>query len=280
MLFDSHAHLNFKLFDQDRSEVVARCQALGMAVVNVGSQVPTSRVAIKLAQENKNFFASVAIHPIHIGDNKHDPVEDEEHRQMKPLPEAFEEITELSADSKVVAIGETGLDFFHLTEGREEETKKLQEEYFQRHIELAKERNLPLIVHGRDQDISWPAYRRILEILRRANTSNGVIHCFGADEEIAKQFLDLGFYIGFTGIITFKKKAEALQDLVKSIPLDRILIETDCPYLAPEPYRGERNEPAYVRYVAEKIAELKNLSVEEVIATTGANAARLFKVNL
>ncbi|MEK7167846.1 MAG: TatD family hydrolase [Patescibacteria group bacterium] len=270
MLVDSHAHLNFQAFEQDFPEVISRCKK--MLVINIGTQVETSRRAVELAKENKNIFATVAIHPAHIGESRLDPQESGNQEQY-PLEESFEIIQALAKEEKVVAIGETGLDYFHLSEGKEK-----QKEYFLKHIGLAEKENLPLVIHARGSEQNpTDAYQDILGILE-GKSLRGVIHCFGSSLEIAQKFLNLGFYLGFTGIITFNKKSEQIQEVVKDVPLEKILIETDSPYLAPEPYRGKRNEPIHVEKVAQKIAVLKNLALEEVIETTGKNAIKLFNL--
>ncbi len=278
MLVDSHAHLNFSAFDQDIDQVSARCRQKGMKVINVGSQAETSQKAVALAEKFPGFFAATGIHPIHLGESRRDELETAEHADFSANPDAeFNRIVALADQPKVVAIGETGLDYFRLEEDVAA-AKKIQREYFCRHLELAKDKNLPVILHARGEAADLlGAYQEILEIVKTVG-ARGVIHCFGADWPTAEKFLDLGFYIGLTGIITFRKKAEELQLVAKNTPLDKILIETDSPYLAPEPHRGERNEPVFVELVAAKIAEIKSLSLAEVIEQTGQNAAKLFKI--
>lgn len=272
MLVDSHAHLNFQAFEHDRPEVIGRCRK--MAVINVGTQAETARKAVLLAEENGNFFAAAAIHPIHIGKSRLDQSE-AGNQENSSLAEMFGQIRELAEEKKVVAIGETGLDYFRLDKDAEK-IKQRQREYFLEFIGLAEKENLPLIIHARGSGKDpADAYREILEILKKKSL-RGVIHCFGSSLEIARKFLDIGFYLGFTGIITFEKKAEEIQQVARQVPLEKILIETDSPYLAPEPYRGQRNEPIYVERVARKVAALKNLSLEEVIEKTGKNAFELF----
>ncbi len=283
MIFDSHAHLNFKAFSEDIAEVISRCQKKKMLVLNVGSQLVTSQRAVEIARNNSNFFASVGIHPIHIwGENldEHEQAAKKEMGKMEP-EEMFNEIAKLAKDSKVVAIGETGIDYFHI-EKELETVKKLQKKFFKMHLALAEELNKPLVLHAR-ASASEDAYWDILEILKEKeylplSEKKGVIHCFGSNLEIANEFISLGFAIGFTGIITFKKKAENLQMVAKNIPLENILIETDSPYLAPEPYRGKRNEPIYVEEVAKKISELKGVPIGQVIEGTTNNAKEIFKI--
>jgi len=284
MLFDSHAHLNFKAFADDLSEVIKRCQQQKMLVINVGSQLPTSKRAVDIAEQNKGFFAAVGIHPIHTGGVSLDPTEAGEDKEIEKMSteQMFAEVSGLAQNARVVAIGETGLDYYHLDSGREK-VKELQTKVFLQHIALANALNKPLILHARpfkDDDV----YHDLIDILKSQkdllpfSDKKGVIHCFVGDLEIAKQFIDLGFAVGFTGIITFKTKSKDLQRVVKELPLENILIETDSPYLSPEPFRGKRNEPMFVEQVAKKIAEIKGIKVEEVIEATAKNAKEIFKI--
>ncbi|MFA5029234.1 MAG: TatD family hydrolase [Patescibacteria group bacterium] len=277
MLVDSHAHLNFKAFDDDLEEVVGRCRNREMKVVNVGSQFITSLKAIKIAKDYDGFFAAVGIHPIHLGEHSQDQLEEAQQQETASAGEEFAKIRELVKEKKVIAVGETGLDYFRLA-GDKEKTKELQREYFIKHLELAKENKLPVILHCRgSEDSPRDAYKEVLEIIK-GREPRGVLHCFGADWETASEFVARGILVGFTGIVTFKKKAEELQEVARRVPLKNILIETDSPYLAPEPHRGERNEPVYVEDVARKIAELRELDLEEVISVTAKNAQELFNI--
>ena len=173
---------------------------------------------------------------------------------------------------KVIAIGETGLDYFH-----HQEEKKEQKELFIKQIKLAQESNLPLVIHGRNGKEHQGAYIDIYNILKYYKMNRGVVHCYGGNLVEAKKFISFGLYLGFTGIVTFDKTGR-LEEIIKKIPENRILIETDAPYLTPEPYRGKRNEPSYVKYVAQKIAEIKNKNIEEIIEITGNNAIKLFNL--
>jgi len=267
MLIDTHAHLNFEAYSQDRPEVIKRCHDKEMAVINIGSQLATSQLGVVLTKEDY-FYAAVGLHPIHVFD------EDFKAEDYQTL-----------INDKVVAIGETGLDFYHPTferagaEARSlEEVIAKQQEVFLKHIQLAGENDLPLMLHGRNGLEGRDVYREMLEILKEQKVERAVFHCFGGDQSVAEEIIKAGYYIGTDGPLTFKKKAEDLQAMITNLPLERILIETDCPYLTPEPHRGERNEPIYVEHVAEKIAELKNLSKEEVIEQTWQNAVNLFKL--
>ncbi|MFA6253400.1 MAG: TatD family hydrolase [Patescibacteria group bacterium] len=276
MLVDSHAHLNFQAFNEDRSQVIARCKNAGMLVVNVGAAKATSQKALEIA-DGQNFYASLGLHPIHVFDEEF-KVND------------YQKLIDENKD-RVVAMGETGFDYFHLdmsfAKGAKSvaEIKDKQKKVFLQHLELAKKNNLAVIVHGRNGKPASPqggdepsAYRDIYELLKESGQKRGVVHCFGGNLEEAKLVVEMGFYIGITGIITFDKTG-VLEEIISEVPLERILIETDSPYLAPEPYRGKRNEPLYVQYVAEKIAQVKGKSVEDIIEITGNNAKSLFNLS-
>ncbi len=268
MLFDSHTHLNFQAYSEDLAEVIKRCQDFPMSLVNIGAALDTSVKAIELAKNNQNFYASLGLHPIHVFDEDF----------------AVDKYQALISDNKnkVVAMGETGLDYYHFDEVEEKYRVSFadyvakQKEVFVKHIQLAKENNLALVVHGRnDKNNSLNCYQDILSVLKEQQVKKAVIHCFGGSLKDAQDFISAGFYLGFTGIITFDKTG-VLESIVKIMPADRILIETDAPYLTPQPHRGKRNEPVYTQYVAEKIAEILNLTKEEVIEQTFENAKNLF----
>ena len=268
MLIDTHAHLNFNVYDKDRSEVIARCEKKPMKVINVGAQFATSRLAVELADDYDILYATVGLHPIHVFD---------EEFSLKDYQSLI--------TNKVVAVGETGFDFFHPTFNRAgaekasiDEVIAKQKEVFLEHIKLAKEHDLPLILHGRNGIAGRNVYLEILEILLKEKVEKAVFHFYGGDLTTAREIIKQGYYLGTDGPLTFKKKAEDLQTMIKELPLEKILIETDCPYLAPEPHRGARNEPVYVEYVAEKIGELKGLTKEEVIEQTWQNAKKLFNL--
>jgi TatD DNase family protein len=251
MLIDSHAHLDFSQFDDDRDAVVQRARQAGLAaIVNVGTDLPSSERSAELADRHPLIWAAVGIHP---------------HDARTMSPDALDRLARLAAREKVVAIGEIGLDFY-----RDLSPRDRQRQAFRQQIRLAVELNLPVIIHDRD------AHDETLRILRdeQAEKVGGVLHCFSGDLDMAREGMAMGFAIAFGGPITYGGKKK--QDIVRRIPLDRILIETDCPFLTPVPYRGKRNEPAYVRHVAEKIAELRGLSYDEAAEATAGNAARLF----
>jgi len=259
MLIDTHCHLNFNDFADDYQSVIKRCQEKGMKVINVGSQLSTSKKAVDLAKEYMGtLYAAVGFHPIHVADEDFN----------------LEKLEELADLAVTVAIGETGLDYYRLYADSKKEEEQLiarQKELLRLQIGLAKKKDLPLIIHCRD------AYDDLMDILKEEKVKKGVVHCFLGNKEIGQQILKLGLYVGFTGIITFTDD-EKLLEFIKKAPLDKMLIETDAPYLAPAHYRGKKNEPYYVEHVAEKIAELKGLSKEEVINQTGQNAIKLFKL--
>ncbi len=261
-MIDSHAHLNFKAFKADYTEVVQRSLVQGIeAIINVGSNLATSQRAVEIAKEFTECRAAVGLHPIHVKDEEF----------------VSEKYVFLIKENKEVikAIGETGLDYYHSSEN-----KKEQKKVFLKHIDLAKQFDLPVIMHCRgSRENSKDAYLDLLSIIKQlSSVPPGEIHCFSADWPIAEQFLSLGFFVGFTGPITFGNATPELLEVVKNMPLNKILVETDCPFLAPEPHRGERNEPSYVRFTAEKIAELKGLSFDEVDKAITKNAKKLFKL--
>ncbi len=253
---DNHCHLNLPEFDLDYREVFDRAQEAGVQVVNVGTDKASSKKAVDIAEE-LGCFAIVGHHP-----NEFDDEFDLEYYRA------------LAEDSKVVAIGECGLDYF-----RSEETKEKQKEVFKEQIEIALEVDKPLMLHIRDAG-SGDAYRDVIEILTHysllyPHCLRGDVHFFAGNTEIADQFIELGFTFSFTGAITY---GHNYDEVIKHIPLDRILSETDCPFVAPVPHRGKRNEPAYVVEVVKKISEIKGLPVEEVAEQLIQNSKKLFGI--
>jgi TatD DNase family protein len=246
MLIDSHSHLNFEAFEKDLNDVISRCVKEEVFCVNVGSQYETSKRAVEIAEENKTMFAAIGLHPIHVKDN----FKIEDYRSLAKL-------------NKVVAIGEIGLDRFK----NYELFIDRQKEILLQQLDLAKELNLPVIVHCR------MAHKEMIEILSNYELS-GVIHCFTGTWEEAEKYLNLGFYLGINGIM-YKFD---LKKVIEKTPLDKILIETDCPYLTPPMAGVERNEPIFIRYIAKEIAKIKNISFEEVAQTTTYNAQTLFGI--
>lgn len=275
-MIDTHCHLNFRAFKDDTTEVIARAKLAGVnSIINVGSQYETSERAVKLAQENDSLYAAIGLHPIHLFDQE----VDEEEIHFKTKAEVFNpaRYKKLFEDNqRVVAMGECGLDYYRFPENiAKEEVKVKQIELFEQHIQLASELNLPIIIHCRE------AYDDIFLVLEKSIKQGllpkrGVSHCFVGNQEQANKFVDLGFLLSFTGIITFKNANPALLKIVKEIPLEKIMIETDAPYLAPQAYRGTRNESAYVVEVAKKIAEVKGVDLTEVEKIITNNAIKLF----
>lgn len=253
-LVDTHAHLDFPRFDEDRKEVIERAIDGGVkTIVNIGSDMTSSRNSVELSRRYNEIYSVVGIHP-HNADSFNLNVS----KKLKSLSE----------NKKVVAIGEIGLDFHYDNSPREK-----QKQAFRAQLRLAKSLDLPVVIHTRDAD------EETLEILKEENADKigGIMHCFASDKKMAKEILDLGFYIAFGGLITFKNLAN-LREVVKEVPMNKILVETDAPYLTPDPYRGKRNEPLYVKYVVEKIAEVKGLSEEEVAKKTTENAKKVYNI--
>ncbi len=280
MLIDTHAHVNFVAYKDDGDEVIKRAFEQNVWMINVGSQSETSRRAVEYAQKySQGVLAAVGLHPIHLKKQQIDaPVDEYETVEFKSGAEKFdyECYKTLAQNPKVVAIGETGLDYYHVTGNSEQITKNelLQREILLEQMALAQELNKAVIFHCRE------AHQDLLEVLKNwefvgNKRLRGVIHSFSGRWSQAQQYLEMGFYLGFNGIITF---ARDYDRVVKEMPLGRLLLETDCPYLTPIPFRGKRNEPAYVKYVAGKVAELREVSLDEVAEVTTRNARELFKI--
>lgn len=258
MLIDAHCHLQAEEFDGDRDAVIERCRERGMQCLVIGNQLDDSQKAVALAEAHEGFFASVGLHPACVGEEEWDC-------------EAFEK---LLVHPRVVAVGEVGLDYYRLWADTPEEERKVkqdQKELFAKQIALAKRYEKPVVIHCRD------AYEDLLKIVQETQDVPMMIHTFLGDAEMAKKFLDLGLFLSFSGIVTFEDE-EPVLEAVRATPLDRLMIETDSPHLAPVPYRGKRNEPIYVEETAKKIAALKGISVEEVIERTGENARQFFRL--
>ncbi len=251
-LVDSHAHLDGSQFAVDLDQTVQRASTNGIShILTIGCDLASSRASIAIAEKYDNIYAAVGVHP---------------HDAAEISAETLAELKQLCAHPKVVAIGETGLDFY-----RDRAPRDVQRQAFRRQVRLAREVGKPLIIHDRD------AHDEVVQILKeeKAFEIGGVIHCFSGDSEMARKCLELGFYISFPGTITYPKNNE-LREVVRSITIDKILVETDCPYLSPQKFRGKRNEPAYVRFTAEKVAEIKGLSIEDVARITSRNCYDLF----
>jgi TatD DNase family protein len=254
MLIDSHCHIDDARFDTDREAMMTRARMVGVThFVTIGCDIETSREAAKLAQQYPYIAATVGVHP---------------HEVKRIEPGWYDELRSLARNPGVVAYGEIGLDYHY-----DHSPREIQRLRFREQVQLARELRLPIVIHTRE------AQEDTIAILKeeKAHELGGVFHCFSGDAWLAKDALDLGFYLSFSGVITFQN-ASMLRDIVKTVPMDRVLVETDAPYLTPVPHRGKRNEPAYVRHVADKIAELHGFSVQQVDDATTQNTKRLFQI--
>jgi TatD DNase family protein len=260
MLIDSHAHIDLPNFDKDREQVFARARQGGVrAVVNIGLDLESSRASLEMARQYDDVFSTVGFHPHEASELKDD--------DLKVL-------AEMAKDEKVVAVGEIGLDFY-----RNLSPRKSQEEAFRKQLDLAVELGLPVVVHCRQ------AHKEVFNILSgwvRATLSagrlrRGVIHCFSGDIELAQRYIEIGFYISLAGSVTYPSAGELVQ-VAREIPLDRLLLETDAPFLAPQAYRGKRNEPAYIALIAEKVAQVREVPREVVAGAATKNTISLFRL--
>ncbi|HKM22599.1 MAG TPA: TatD family hydrolase [Lachnospiraceae bacterium] len=254
MIFESHAHYDDEAFDQDRNELLAQIPENGIAyVVNISASLETCRKVLKLIEQYPYLYGTLGVHPNDV---------------LELNEEGMEWLEKKSASEKIVAIGEIGLDYHY-----DEPSKEIQKKWFIRQLDLARKVQLPIIIHSRE------AAQDTLDIMKaeKAGDIGGVVHCFSYGIEMAREYLSMGFYIGVGGVITFKN-AKKLREVVEYAPLDRILLETDCPYLAPEPYRGKRNSSLNLPYVVEEIARIKNISREEVEAVTLENAKKMYRI--
>jgi len=275
MLIDTHAHLNFGAFREDADEVIKRSLEKGMIIVNAGSQYSTSARAVKYAEKYPGkLFAAVGTHPIHLHAGNFSYKDQDDELLIEEIATIgedvdFEKYRELALKKEVVAIGEVGLDYHHFKEEDDREMMKTkQKEVLLGFIKLANEVGKPVMIH------CWDAYEDLLEILENNPVKKtGIIHSFIGGYRTAKRFIELGYKIGLNGIVTY---GISYDRLIKETDLSDIVLETDCPYLAPGPKKGERNEPLYVAYVAEKISGIKGISIEEVARVTSETAKRVF----
>lgn len=254
MIFDTHAHYDDEAFDGDREELLTHMRERGIEyIVNVGASIVSTAKTLELTEQYPFVYGAAGVHP-----------SETEELTLKDM----EWIREIAGREKIVAIGEIGLDYYW-----PEPDKEVQKKWFKEQLKLAKETGLSVIIHSRD------AAADTLEILKEwdAHKTKGVIHCFSYTWEIAREYLNMDYYFGIGGVLTFKN-AKKLKEAVLHIPMEKILLETDCPYLAPEPYRGKRNQSEYIFHVAEQLAELKNLSREEVLEITAENAKRFYGI--
>lgn len=254
MIFDSHAHYDDEVFDEDREEVLKKIQAEGVGlVVDIGAHIESTKKAIELSEAYDFIYVAAGVHPSDID---------------SPTEEDMVWLQEVSRKEKVVAIGEIGLDYHY-----ENINKELQKKWFIRQLALAREVKLPVCIHSRD------AAKDTLDIMQAAHSEEigGVIHCFSYGWDMAKIYLDMGFYLGIGGVLTFKN-AKKLKEVAEKTPLERIVLETDAPYLAPEPYRGKRNVSHYLKYVVDELAAIKGITGEEIMQATWENAMRLYRI--
>ena len=286
MIFDSHAHYEDKRFDADRLELLSNMRDNNIGrIVNVGSTLDTSKESIELTEEYEDIYAAVGIHPSEVAfpitGDPHEDKDDECVAEPTPptlaesrckMPDVLAELEDLSSYGKCVAIGEIGLDYYR---DKEEDIHKLQKEWFIAQLELADKVDKPFIVHSRDA--SKDTFDILSDVKKRLGT-RAVVHCYSGSAEMAKEYVKMGFYIGVGGVITFKN-GRKLRETVESIPLESILLETDCPYMSPEPYRGKRNDSTKLSYIAAKVAELKGVSIEEVEDVTWRNACRFYNID-
>lgn len=250
MYFESHAHYDDERFDDDRDELIMSLNAEGVeTVINVASDIVSSKASIALAEKYSFFYASVGVHP---------------HEVSKISESDIATLKELSKHPKVVAIGEIGLDYYYDLSPRDD-----QRYWFRRQLKLAEELNMPVIIHSRD------AAQECFDIIKESSVRRGVIHCYSGSAQMAKDYIDLGFYIGIGGSITFKNNRKGIE-VVENIPIEKILIETDSPYLAPVPYRGRRNDSRLLKYVVEKISDVKKVPEIDICNITKNNAEMLY----
>lgn len=256
VIIDTHAHYDDKRFDNDRSTLLSKMKELGVGlIVNSASDYESLEITRNLTKEYDFLYSSMGIHPSEI-----DCLDED----------IFNELREYAKDEKCLAVGEIGLDYYW---EKDEEKKESQRYWFRRQLDLAKELNMPVVIHSRD------ACEDTLSVLKEAAKEgiNCDIHCFSYSPEIALEYIKLGFYIGIGGVVTFSN-AKKLVETVEQIPLDSILLETDCPYLAPNPFRGERNDSSFLPYVVRKIAKIKGLTEDEVIGVTQKNARKFYRI--
>lgn len=253
-IFDSHAHYDDEQFDSDRDEVIKEIKENKViGVLNCGSSLKGARMSLELAEKYDFFYAAVGIHP----ENAHEFTE-----------EVLKELRSMSKKNRVRAIGEIGLDYYW----EENPSREIQKSVFRAQMQLAEELKLPVIIHDRE------AHEDTLNIIKEFPNVKGVVHCFSGSVEFAQQCLKEGYYIGITGVITFKN-AKKIIEVVKVIPVERLLVETDCPYMAPVPFRGKRNKSNYIKYILEQIAQIKEMSVEDLSNETIKNIKNLLKID-
>ena len=257
MYFETHAHYDDDLFQEDRHELLEKLQEAGIhIVVNAGADLSSSKLGIELAKQYDFFYAAVGVHPHSVEELKDSDIE---------------VLRQYTQEEKVVAIGEIGLDYYY-----EHSPRNIQQKWFEKQIVLARETQLPIIIHSRDAaKDTYDLLYKYASTLPKA----GVIHCYSGSLEMARQYVEMGFYLGIGGVVTFKN-AKKLMEVVKDIPLNSLVLETDAPYLTPVPHRGKRNDSTMLPYIAQAIAEIKQISLEEVVRQTRENGINLFSTNV
>lgn len=251
LIFDTHAHYDDAAFDEDRDSLLTQILEDSVCtIVNQGTDIATSRFSLALAEKYEGIYAAVGLHPEYLTEKS---------------PEELSQIRELAAHPKAVAIGEIGLDYYY------DVPRELQKKVFVQQLMLAEELSMPVNIHDRE------AHGDMLELLKQYRPK-GILHCFSGSVEMAKEVIKLGMSIGIGGVVTFKNARKTVE-VVQEIPLERIVLETDCPYLTPVPFRGKRNDSSYIRYAAQRIAEIKNMTAEEVLEITRKNAEMIYQIN-
>lgn len=254
MIFDSHAHYDDEQFNEDREELLKELKNNGViGIINCGSSLKGLEMSVKLSEEHDFVHAAAGIHPENA-----DEFNESVKRRIEDLAEA----------KRIVAVGEIGLDYYW----DENPPKEVQKQVFKAQMEIAKKYNLPVIIHDRD------AHGDTLEIMKEYPGVTGVVHCFSGSVEFAKECIKLGYYIGVTGVVTFKN-SKVIKEVVKNIPIEKLLVETDCPYMAPTPHRGKRNQSDYIEYIMNEVAEIKGLTIEQISEFTIFNTKSLFKIS-
>jgi TatD DNase family protein len=270
ILIDTHAHLQLKDYDGEREQIIKECRINNLHIINVGTNFDDSRSGLVLANQNDNCWASIGVHPTEV-------------LASDFLSTEFDKLV----STKTIAVGETGLDFWHLDELQkkyilsEAEIINRQLNSFNQQLRFAKKHDLPVIIHGRNGADHKNVYKIILSMLADNKITKAVFHCFGGNSDDAEKIINQGYYLGFDGPITYKKNEE-LRKIITMLPSEYILAETDCPFLAPEPYRGQRNQPLYVKEVVSMLAEIKKIGVQEMEDILWLNAQKLFgfKINV
>lgn len=254
MIFDSHAHYDDEAFNEDRDRLLAGMPEAGIGyIVNIGSSLPSLDTTLKLTEQYPFVYGALGIHPDEIGSLNH---------------HQLDEMKKMLQNEKAVAVGEIGLDYYW-----DKEAHGLQKKWFANQLQMARETDLPIVVHSRE------AAKDTMDVIRseHAGSTGGVIHCFSGSKEMAREYLNLGYYIGIGGVVTFKN-AKMIKEVVDYTPLDRILVETDCPYLAPAPYRGKRNSSLLIPYILEEIAKIKKVTAQEAEEVTFQNAMGMYRI--